>query len=1074
MLYVRNYSNQPVFFKRFVWTAFLFLLSDLACFAQPGNYYFSRHITQEEGLLHNNVYDIVQDTKGFMWIATTNGLQRYDGSRFLTLRDMLNNPAQATPGSPALYMDVSNHALWITQTSNAEKLNLTNHQITFYQSDRLQQLLLAQSSKYWDAQGNSYLVSGKAIFRYNKLIKKYEPFSQNSKPFLYGASSEFVVDTANHQTWVGSYDNGLLLFDSKTKGVYSAAYNPIHHPILQAYQQQFSNKHIEIRRLMIDSRHNLWLATWEGRFCQFQAASGKFFSYSIPSILRGKVNKKDNTMPQTVSCFYEDNHHKIWIGAENTGLFIYDSTNNTFDLVSVNGNGQQNEPYNYNIYCIFQDREETIWLGTDKGITLFNPYRQYFQFIHHDRNSKSSLPKSEIQCYIQTHSGDILAGTWGGGITVYDSNWVFKRNIRFPSKPFELNLIWNFVQQDDGTIWVGCQHGYIHIYNQKDQSVHTIHPQVFENYTIRCVAKDKKGNLWFGLHNGKIAEWNKDEKRFYSYQDNLDKANNFRPVTFIFFDRQQRCWVSTEGGLKEFNTSKRVYIASYTNNSSGTQSIISNIAEGIEQFNDSILVIATVHGGLTLFSTRNKTFTRFTPGNNLDFSNTYAVKKDATGNLWFTTDYGLYSWQGRERKFIRYQFPTGLLNSSFQSDYFYQLHNGKWITATTTEIISFSPKQDSAPLLKIPEIAITGVSVSNIPLDIGSMLLTNEPLHLTYQQNFITVEFARLSYTSLHRAGYYYRLKGIDKDWIYTDTRLFASYTNLAPGKYLFDVKGEDDTGRLMAASLQFVIKPPFWKTWWFLLLVLICVTITVFQVALWRIKNIRAVEREKVKTQEAKIEMLSLQEKLSSAKLEALRSQMNPHFIFNCLNSIDNLIQAGEKEKATTYLAKFARLMRSILESSNVDTVPCWKDMETMKMYLELEELRYDKKFRYHLHMSAEIMEGDYKVPPLIIQPFIENAIHHGLLNKREPDKELIIHVSATQNYIQYIIKDNGVGRVKAEEYKQLNKPLHHSMGLKITIDRIHFFNQTGDNAVIITDLYDDRQRPAGTKVDVNIINQS
>ena len=200
----------------------------------------------------------------------------------------------------------------------------------------------------------------------------------------------------------------------------------------------------------------------------------------------------------------------------------------------------------------------------------------------------------------------------------------------------------------------------------------------------------------------------------------------------------------------------------------------------------------------------------------------------------------------------------------------------------------------------------------------------------------------------------------------------------------------------------------------------------------------------------------------------------MNPHFIFNCLNSIDNLIQVDEKEKATLYLAKFAKLIRSILENSKNNVVPCWKDMETLKLYLELEELRCDKKFSYQIKIADEIMNGDYKVPPLVIQPFVENAIHHGLLNKISPDKNLRIDVTVIKNHILYSIEDNGVGRAKAASYKQLNKPAYESMGMQITTDRINLFNQTKNGSVKIVDLMNEYNEPCGTRVEVELLNQS
>ena len=236
---------------------------------------------------------------------------------------------------------------------------------------------------------------------------------------------------------------------------------------------------------------------------------------------------------------------------------------------------------------------------------------------------------------------------------------------------------------------------------------------------------------------------------------------------------------------------------------------------------------------------------------------------------------------------------------------------------------------------------------------------------------------------------------------------------------------------------------------------------------------KIKSIESEQAMLQ-TKMELLGINEKLTAAKLEALRSQMNPHFIFNCLNSIDNLIQNSEKDKATLYLSKFAKLIRAVLETSKANVVPCWKDMETLKLYIELEAFRCDKKFIYKINIADEILNGDYKVPPLVIQPFVENAIHHGLLNKIDADKKLRIDVFAGDNCICYRIEDNGVGRAKAAVYKDINRPSHESMGMQITNDRINLFNQNKNSAIEITDLVDIHNVPMGTRVEVELLNQS
>jgi len=228
---------------------------------------------------------------------------------------------------------------------------------------------------------------------------------------------------------------------------------------------------------------------------------------------------------------------------------------------------------------------------------------------------------------------------------------------------------------------------------------------------------------------------------------------------------------------------------------------------------------------------------------------------------------------------------------------------------------------------------------------------------------------------------------------------------------------------------------------------------------------------RLKRKNEQLRIEQQQavLQKRSIELEMQALRAQMNPHFIFNCLNAIDNLIQTGEGEKATEYLAGFARLIRMILDSSKNNLVPFHKDLELIKLYLELERFRCNYKFDYEIAADDVLMNGDYKVPPMIVQPFIENAIQHGLINKKNGDRKLQVQARLKDDYIVYEITDNGIGRQEAARIKQRNHPGHHSYGIGISRDRVHLHNldsQPGD--VMITDLRNGTQ--TGTRVTIKV----
>ena len=215
-----------------------------------------------------------------------------------------------------------------------------------------------------------------------------------------------------------------------------------------------------------------------------------------------------------------------------------------------------------------------------------------------------------------------------------------------------------------------------------------------------------------------------------------------------------------------------------------------------------------------------------------------------------------------------------------------------------------------------------------------------------------------------------------------------------------------------------------------------------------------------------------SLKQKIAETQMQSLRAQMNPHFIFNSLNSIENFMMHNEKREASEYLNKFSELVRMILESSRTELVPFVKDLEAIKLYVELEELRFNNKFSFKACIDPELMNGDYKVPALLIQPYIENAVLHGLSQSEVQD--LHLHLSATleNNYIIYDIEDNGIGREQSKKYKNQNKPYHESLGLQLTQERIDIFNlqHKSEGNVEITDLYDNQDKPIGTRVRLKI----
>lgn len=215
-----------------------------------------------------------------------------------------------------------------------------------------------------------------------------------------------------------------------------------------------------------------------------------------------------------------------------------------------------------------------------------------------------------------------------------------------------------------------------------------------------------------------------------------------------------------------------------------------------------------------------------------------------------------------------------------------------------------------------------------------------------------------------------------------------------------------------------------------------------------------------------------SLQQKITEMKMQSLRAQMNPHFIFNSLNSIENFIMQNDKMAASEYLNKFAKLIRIILDSSRTELIPFSKSLEGTRLYIELEQLRFNNKFTFKIDVDPQLLNEDYEVPSLLAQPYIENAILHGLAQSESESLCLNLVAKLENEYIIYTITDNGIGRELSRKYNSNNRPGHKSIGLKLIEERINIFNQqqNSDGGVVITDLYDDNHQPCGTRIDIKI----
>ncbi|HXB13014.1 MAG TPA: histidine kinase, partial [Bacteroidia bacterium] len=316
-----------------------------------------------------------------------------------------------------------------------------------------------------------------------------------------------------------------------------------------------------------------------------------------------------------------------------------------------------------------------------------------------------------------------------------------------------------------------------------------------------------------------------------------------------------------------------------------------------------------------------------------------------------------------------------------------------------------------------------------------------------------------------NKPHFIYRLQGLDTSWHSTNTTEI-SFNQLPPGNYTFEVKAinADNVLSSHAAEFAFIIEPPFWLKWWFITFEILLGAGLAYLFIQMRLKAITAKEEEKTRINKI----------IAEYEITALRTQMNPHFIFNAINSIQHYVLQNNGREAYNYLAKFSRLIRMMLNNAQEKKLTLHQEIEMLELYIQLEQLRFSGSFRFQLNVDAEIDTEQVYMPAMLIQPYVENAIWHGLMNLKDRTGALLtISITRNETFLKISIEDNGVGRAQAKLLQKDNT--HRSIGMELTRKRTEALSKIpGEEkvSIYVIDLYDEQNKPTGTRVEIIITN--
>lgn len=743
----------------------------------------------------------------------------------------------------------------------------------------------------------------------------------------------------------------------------------------------------------------------------------------------------------------------IWLGTTNNGLQLFDIAEKK---LSHGYTHDDDNPYSLqtnNISSMHFDAKGRLWLGTEEGISLFDYRNQSWKT--RELNLKEGIAANNVIRKImpdkfRKDSVWMLCNNQGILLVDWKDKHILRRFNDFPrDNPPDFSDI---VQLDDGKsillgknelmTWNPAQGTKLIAINfPVEDSI----PVAMELTSMILTTADDiyiTGNTGLYLYHpssGKL-EYILLRKGYDMYS-----SNDFLQGVY---DNNKSIWLASRRGLVKYNTTLHETNVFYNDVSDPVSMNALNQVEitGTGQ------VLCSSGAGISIFNEQGKSFTTITGFGTYNKPACYGILVKGS-TAWINSNAGLL----RLNLVTHKTYAEVSQQSNVYSPYAFANVGNEVVIGYRNMYTYFDPGLLDKPVLPSNPI-IEKILLNNKRLYIAVDSL--QEYQFDHLQNSLSFYFTAFEYYNPAQIHFRYKLEGHDNDWTYPDEQRYATYIRLPPGHYIFKVQSGNSLGQWNETSAVFRLNvvPPFWQRWWFVPLLALSFIVVVILVAVRRIQVIRKQEEEKTE----------LNKSLAGLETRLLRSQMNPHFIFNSLNSIQKYIWENKEEDAAEYLASFAKLMRSILENSRHENILLGEELAIIKLYIELEHRRSNGKFDYRVHADKNLELDRILVPPLLIQPYIENAIWHGL-SKKTGRGQLDLSINIENDLLVFIIDDDGVGRdeIKKDPDMETGKK---SLGMEITRQRISKLKtERAETSVRIIDKVKDGV-PAGTTVIVSI----
>jgi len=954
-----------------------------------------RHFTTDDGLSNDRITDLLQDKRGYIWIATLDGLNKYDGKSFHIFKPDSSNPGnrklsvftsltQSAGGK--VYTGTEKGLFWYDRKNNQlKKVNMIYDTVSF--SDANVRDVLYHRDTLW-----VLLRMGKLLMFNLKtnMVDTVYKLPLTDQPYYYYHS--LYMDKANN-----------LWFSDRN--IYPMRLSPKRDKLIRyiSSRTDYSKKReSDASGYLEDSQNRFWVSGLDGVY-QMNRKTGVFSKFIRPSTW----------------CIAEDKKGIIWFGT-GMGLLKYDPLKNEMISYSHKKDNPASISSN-NVYQILFDKAGNIWLATGKGLNVISVPKYPFNKFVHLAGVVNSPAGNSVSAVAEDKNGNLWIGYDKEGMDYFNrKSGIFTHYKHDKNNPNSLagNKVSDLCFDSEGKLWIGLWQGIgFNIYNPETGKFTLI------TYDKKSFAKDwyndfiEAGNdkMYIGFWGGEgLTRFDKNSLKFEKfYGHGTFDRSCCRLITRLEKDDRNNIWFgTTDCGLYRVNHVTDETASYYASDSSGLMS---------DEINDLLFSngdLWVLNDYLQKYDAAKDTF--ITYGKNVFLS--YSLKamlRDDNGNFWISTgSNGLLVFDTEKDSLLTgYCKYDGLQSNKF-NDARYKLSTGELFFGGQKGFNLFNPAEVKCTT-KLPEIFFGRFLVSGKVRYYETTGINT--IYLQPKENTFTIDLLNDDMINPEQYNYEVKLTGYDMDWVKVSPKTREiRYTAVPFGSYqlLYRITDSKGNSTVNPVSVKIIIATPFTHTLWFYALVFIVVATLV--TAFYKIHY------DKLKT---KHHNLDLKERL-------FRLQVNPHFLFNSLIAIQNYILNHKAKDAGLYLSNFARFFRIMLESSQTESIPLETEINMVTLYMGLQQIRYPGKFEFKFEVDEALPVDLTHIPAMIVQPILENAIEHGF---RGIDKKglLTIRFRLIKNYIRFEVEDNGVGVTASKKFTMPHKNKHNSSAIAIIKER-------------------------------------